>query len=747
MEAQPHKIWDDDSPQQTLLQVAELCKNAVQLALKVASDNTSFLLGPRGGIPEAPGILSVAGRVNDEGVIVVKVELFRSLDEVRVSAPVFCGLLSRLGEKTRLCPPPDGLAVEGSLWAELRVKGTPLSVERASALLAEFSTLSEMAKLMQAGLPAALTDSAVTQLYAELGGVLSPIHPWTLPDPASAEPLLAFGRRVMEYLSAGLSVAIASAFAVQQDAALAVIAMAAREGNRTLGRLVLPSVNARGLLELVRKAPGTIAASVANISLGSSPYELGNEMQALLSALTEADSPVIFFGRFEDLQAVFHGGQGGLSDPLRPVLVHAPEVSLESLARFAVISAGRLQGGLPRSALDELSAGALAASRGLPRAGRKKILPVLARRSVSAWAGGRRSPPAAVAEFAARTAGLSETLAGLSPGPRVVRSPQVQELFTHVLTDPSLLAYFQGHLLAQDPALRGLVDRLAGESLTRPHHQPIRYCALGTPATGKSESAALLARRLGVPFVNIDAASMSDYHTAAAQLLGSGRGIVGSHQAGRLEQAAKHHTGVVVEVSDIDHAVPAVQSYMSDLFLQVLDMGEAQSAMGPKFSCANLVFAFTMNLPGGMDERIRQRMGFSRTPSRREVTAGVAAEVKSMLSGAFLSRIGAPIVFDPLDGPALAQIVERAVQNAVRSAAGRLGSPVAEVAVAPGGGAAVLASFESNLASFGARALLEHARDLSAKAVLAWVRSASAAGSAKLNVAVGPGGDLIVTSD
>jgi len=69
------------------------------------------------------------------------------------------------------------------------------------------------------------------------------------------------------------------------------------------------------------------------------------------------------------------------------------------------------------------------------------------------------------------------------------------------------------------------------------------------------------------------------------------------------------------------------------------------------------------------------------------------------------------------------------------------------VAVAPGGGAEALASFESNLASFGARALLEHARDLSAKAVLAWVRSASAAGSAKLNVAVGPGGDLIVTSD
>jgi hypothetical protein len=748
MEAQPHKVLDDDSAQQTLLQIAELSKNAVQLELKVASDATSFMLSPRSGITTEPGILSVAGRLTDDGIIVVKVELFRSLDEVRVSAPAFCGLLSRLGEKTRLSPPPDGLAVEGSLWAELKVKATPLSVTRASALLAEFTTLSEMAKLMQAGLPAALSDSAITQLYAELTGVLAPIHPWMQPDPASAASLIAFGRRVLDFLSAGLSIAIASAFTVQQDAALAVVAQAARESNRTLGRLVLPSVNARGLLEVVRKAPGTVAASVANLSLGSSPYELGSDMLALLSTLADGNSPVAFYGRFEDLQAVFHGGQGGVSDPLRPVLVRAPEIPLESLARFAVISAGRLHpGSLPQSALDELTSDAIAALGGLPSSVQKKILPALARRSAGIRASGRKSLPGVSADFAAEAGGLSETLSGLSPGPRARRAAQVQELLTRILTDPSLFDYFREHLLAQDTALRGLSDRLAGEALTRPRHQPIRYCALGTPATGKSESAALLARRLDVPLINIDAASMSDYHTAAAQLLGSGRGIVGSHQAGRLEQAAKHHTGVVVEVSDIDHAVPSVQSYMADLFLQVLDAGEAQSSIGPKFSCANLIFAFTMNLPGGVDERIRQSMGFSRAPSRREVTAGVAAEVKSMLSGAFLSRIGTPIVFDPLDGPALAQIVARALQNAVRSAAERLGFAVAEVAVTPGAGEAVLACFESKLVSFGARALLEHARDLSAKAVLEWVRSAPAADSVKLTVATDDGGDLIVKSN
>jgi hypothetical protein len=747
MEAQPRKVWDDDAAQQTLLQVAELCKNAVQLELKVASDGTSFLLSPRGGIPEAPGILSVAGRLNDEGAIVVKVELFRSLDEVRVSAPVFCGLLSHLGEKTRLCLPPDGLAVEGSLWAELRVKGTPLSVERASALLAEFTTLTEIAKLMQAGLSAALTDSALTQLYAELRGLLSPIHPWRPQDPAAAEPLLAFGRRVMDYLGAGLSIAVASAFSVQQDAALAVVALAARESSRTLGRLMASSLNARGLLELVRKAPGTVAASAANISLGSNPYELGSEMAALLSALAEGDTPVIFYGRFEELQTVFHGGQGGASDPLRPVLVRAPEFSFDSLARFAAISAGRLHpGSLSQAVLDELTSEALTTLGGLPPSVQNKLLPALVRRAAGIRVSGRKPPPAGSAEFAADASGLAETLAGLSPRSRARRPAQVQELLTRVLTDPALFGYFQEHLLAQDAALRGLVDRLAGEALTRPPYQPIRYCALGTPATGKSESAAMLARRLDVPLINIDAASMSDYHTAAAQLLGSGRGIVGSHQAGRLEQAAKHHTAVVVEVSDIDHAVPSVQSYMADLFLQVLDTGEAQSSIGPKFSCTNLVFAFTMNLPGGMDERIRQGMGFSRTPGRRQITAGVAAEVKSMLSAAFLSRIGTPIVFDPLDGSALALILARAVHAAVFSAAERLGFEIAGVDVAPGAGEAVLARLQSKLVSFGARALLERARDLSAKAVLEWRRSASAARAIRLCVAVDAGGDLVVTS-
>ena len=107
---------------------------------------------------------------------------------------------------------------------------------------------------------------------------------------------------------------------------------------------------------------------------------------------------------------------------------------------------------------------------------------------------------------------------------------------------------------------------------------------------------------------------------ASAQLLGSGRGIVGSYRAGRLEEAAHHHGGVLVEVSDIDHAPPGVRSFLADLFLQVLETGEAQSGAGAIFSCASVVFAFTLNLPGGGDEAVRRRLGFGDAPSREVCT-------------------------------------------------------------------------------------------------------------------------------
>ena len=227
-----------------------------------------------------------------------------------------------------------------------------------------------------------------------------------------------------------------------------------------------------------------------------------------------------------------------------------------------------------------------------------------------------------------------------------------------------------------------------------------------------------MARKLGIPYINIDAASIPDFYTASAQLLGSGRGIVGSYQSGRLEQAAKHHSGALVEVSDLDHAPAQVRSALADLFLQVLETGEAQSAAGAMFSCANIVFAFTINLPNGMDETVRKSFGFQEGPSERDIRRSVTSEIKTIFSSAFLSRIGTPILFKPLDGEALSVIVERAIRTSVLSAASRLDWGLPDVLIEKGVGRAVVDNIEANILSFGARGLLEEARTRAAEALM-----------------------------
>jgi ATP-dependent Clp protease ATP-binding subunit ClpA len=304
-----------------------------------------------------------------------------------------------------------------------------------------------------------------------------------------------------------------------------------------------------------------------------------------------------------------------------------------------------------------------------------------------------------------------ETLAGLHPKNRVHRSRDVQSRFLEVLTDPGLGPYLKEQILGQEETIDQLTARLLSEVLSRPPHQPIRYCAEGTPGTGKSESAALIAEKLGIPLVHIDAPSIPGPEMAQTQLLGSGVGFVGSYSSGVLEQAAKHYSGVVVEISDLDHAPIEARSKLADIFLTVMDNGTARATAGPAFSCRNMILAFTMNLPNGMDERIRRTpLGFNRGPSEIEIERTVASEIRTMLSGAFLSRIGTPILFRTLSPQVLGAILERIIRSALVQAAANLGHRFEEVVIEQGTGEKLLNSLNLDITTFGTRLLLERGR-------------------------------------
>ena len=717
MESPPpslHPVYGAAGPQEALRQVVNLIEQAADLRIQCSHDGTSFQSETSNA-----SRFSVRGKLVANQLILARFELLRADASAKSALADLWGPLSSFSERIRLLPPEHDAATDEKVYGvELRVMAEPMSLARSSAFHGELKNLVALGRALQSSVPLPLTDASLRKRFEPLADYLEPVYPWQGEIDADLAPMWEWALESIDYLNGASSVALASFFPVAVDFALAVLACVGQQQGRILGALSVPAIGTRDLIDLSRKAPGTVVVPASRLSLGSNPYEVEREVPPLLGALSAAGRPALFTGSYVDLQAVFQGGQGGQGDPLQPVVRRVPgAVPFGVLARFAVRAAARLVGGLPQAAEDALTDETIDAFHLQSPADRLRLLPAAAQRAVRAWEGGL-SHAAPASSFVSRACALSESFAGLSDRPRVSRAPSVQQRFVERLVDPDLPGLLQVQLLGQEAALAALVARLRMECLTRPLHQPVRYIVQGTPGTGKSQSAVLLARWLGVPYVNIDAASMPDHHTAASQLLGSGRGIVGSYQSGRLEQAAKHHTGAVLEVSDLDHAAPSVRAILADLFLQVLETGEAQSAKGAMFSCANLIIGFTMNLPEGRDEAVRRGVGFG-TPSRREIRHRVASEIRKMFSGAFLSRVGTPILFAPLDGPVLASILEQAVEAALRAAATHLQVPLAEVVLSEGMGARLAASLEGGVLSSGARVLAEHGRTLAAQSFLA----------------------------
>jgi len=731
-------------PIQALRQVALLCGKGLSLHLRPGPDGRSFQLPKKKG-DQAQGALSASVVLSDPDVIEVEVELARGNRQMRGPYLHLFEGLAGFGGKVRLGPPRENEDGTFSLLVGFRVKAVPLAVARSTAFLKQVQKVEDLAKEIQEGMPVQEADQVLQVRYAGLEELLEPILPLQESQAAVVPQLDDWAQECADLLRASANMVVVSPSTATVDFALSLISRACGEVGTTLGHLLVPAINGKVLIDLANLAPGVVVVPAVRMTLGANPYELGREMTATLAALASAGKPVLFTGSLEQLQATF-SSQGMSTDPLLPVVRHVPKIPLEALTRFAIHTQGGGEGGIPPATEERLVEEVLESINEIAPEQRPSVLPLLAGRAVKGWASGETPDANTSARFASRLGGLSETLGGLSPRPRGARRPEVQERLTRGLTGPGLLEHFEQHLLGQGKALRDLTSRLAMEALTRPLHQPIRYCAQSTPGTGKSESAVLLARWLEIPYVNIDAASMPDHQMAASQLLGSGRGFVNSHRAGRLEEVGKSHLGAVVEVSDLDHASANVRSFLADLFLQSLETGEAQSATGSMFSLANVIFAFTMNLPGGADERVRKGLGFQGAPTEREIRRRVEGEIKAMLSSAFLSRIGTPILFDPLDEGSLAAILERAILAAVRSGAQRLGVEAVEIVLEGELGGKVLASLEASVLTFGARALLEHGRTLAAAAVERFAREQGDERGGRLEVSALTDGELCITS-
>lgn len=695
-------------------QAVNLIKQVVGFDISTAPDGASFRSVTDDGKRHA-GIQAVVGRL-EESVLFIKLEVLRVSRLCKVEPDAFFMQLSALGEKTRLAEPESADPFVTGLWVEMKLDARPMSISRAAVVLDELKKIDVIARSLQKSVPEIADEAHIEKLYAEVSEYLSPVIPARAELVSSDPRMEEWTKATAAYLEGNLPVAVSASDELTREYGVAAVAATMIKSGVSLGLLKVPGINAKGVVDLAAKAPGIVVVPVDRLRIGSNMYEISGEVLSMLGVLKSAPHGVIFTGAYDQLQEAFHGGQGGETDPLYPVVRHVPEVASGLLIQHTVEVRSRQLGGVSADSKAKAFDRVEAALEKSPSSGRGRVVRPLVTRELSR-AGSRASGEADAEDYARALGEVQETLGGMSGGGGGERPKHVQSRFMEAMVDSDLSAMMKRELMAQDDALDRLARRLKTECLTRPLHQPIRYCAQGTPATGKSRSAALLAERLKVPFINIDAASMPNFYTASAQLLGSGRGIVGSNRSGRLEQAAKHYAGAVVEVSDLDHALPDVRGALADLFLQVLETGRAQSATGAMFSCASLIFAFTINLPDGMDEAVRKTFGFGAAPAEAEVRRKVVGEIKNLFSTAFLSRIGTPIVFEPLSGAAVGTIIEKTIESAMRSVMQRLAIEPGEIEIEGMLGGRIASKIDSNRESFGARLLIEHSRSLVADAV------------------------------
>jgi hypothetical protein len=664
---------------------------------------------------EGMGVLSVKGIICGDAFLLT-CRLLAVRRSVHIPAEILFNELQKIGEfgvKYRLRI-EEGENDEKVLGVEVGIAPVPFSLIRLTHMKDVVKQLGRFARTLQEHLPEKIDDPALNRLYKNVSEVLMPVIP--LQDGLSVpDALTRLAVDVLECLRASMPIALAVSNPLREGFFLSLVArMSRQQGFVTLGRFRAGPIQLRKVTELATAAPGVLVFPIHQLLLSTSEqYEMKDQLRSFYQEIVASGKGLILTGVIDELQSTLNCGQGAVLDPLEPVIAHVNEnIPFDLLLEHAVDASMRNMGGgsqvVRRNVITRI--GEVLGNETADD--RERILPAVVRREVSLQQNdtGAAMP---TREFVASIKCRRETFSGLGNAAVARRATHVCERMIDTFCDPQIEEHLNSAILAQEEPIRKLVYRLRQEILTRPEHQPIRVLIQGTPATGKSQASALLAKLLGWKHMTIDCGGIPDYYTFNSQLLGSGRGIVMSRHPGRLEIAAREQ--VVLEVSDLDHAPANIRAAIGDLFLLCMETGLGQSATGGVFNCANLLIVFTVNLPNRRDEKVHHALGFHE-PDASETEDRVAREMLDIMSSAFLSRVGTPILFHPLAGETLTIIASKELAQAVKRAARNTGHPVTAVDVDRDAAALVVERVRKSILSFGARILLEQARSMVAEA-------------------------------
>jgi hypothetical protein len=690
------------NPNVVLNQVKDILKEFADFPL-IPDPSGSGFLGRSENISKQQGILSVSVQLTPDNQLMVVLGIVKAVSDPDVPLKSILQQVSQLGEKVWL------LQGDKEMYeVAFKVEASPLNYTRMEKLHQKVKEIVVLAKFLQESIVHPEEDHVkLTKKYEPVNSFLKPVFPIN-GELKPGDEIEQKARKVWNLLNAGVCVAISSEQKLPADFFLALLSKQLFDRGQTLGYYTSNALPARGVLDILAKAPGWVTIPSMSISFGTNVYDRASELDVLMATLANNSTPVLFTGKYAEHQTVFGSGQGHQSDPLQPAIVHLNpgEVSPETLIGYALhyylnhpsvtTKARQLQ--VTAMVMDLFHSGELTTAN-------MDVLPSLIKGMVS---DSNKKPEEILSVLTAQ----KETFRGLNIRNKQPRHKTIQQWFFQAMQSGEFPKFLQQKLVGQDKALKIATQRLWTEFLTRPAKQPVRMLLQGIPGVGKSEFSQCVAEFFGIPHVSIDTASLQSHQEASSLLLGSGRGLVQSYLPGKLETMAKHHDGCVAEVADLDHCQPSVRGFVADLFLHIMENGYAQTATGETISCASLILMFTINLPGGKDETVLKGLGFNSDISEEEILGRTQKEIKSLFSGAFASRVGNPVIFKPFSTDEKVGIMEMALKKSLRISMQNIQPKPIEIALLPGAGVSLLPKIEALDQGLGARGIYDLAREL-----------------------------------
>jgi ATP-dependent Clp protease ATP-binding subunit ClpA len=237
---------------------------------------------------------------------------------------------------------------------------------------------------------------------------------------------------------------------------------------------------------------------------------------------------------------------------------------------------------------------------------------------------------------------------------QIIQIPEEQIAETESNNLANLEMQINSEVFGQDQAVTELVDKiLVSRAGLKPENKPIgSFVFMGPTGCGKTETAKILAKHLGIKLIRFDMSEYQEKHSVS-KLIGSPPGYVGFEEnAGLLITQIQENPYSVLLFDEVEKSHPDV----STILLQMMDNGFVTGSNGKKADCRNVILILTTN--AGAQAAEKNQIGFGKQEKDYD-----DKDLKKFFAPEFRNRLDAIITFGKLGKDTMYRIVVKFINE------------------------------------------------------------------------------------